>query len=1424
MEKVYWNNENLPSLVTLDNVMNSIRNHDIREGLLYEAVTIEDIIADSDGVIVTDGIVTPLSRLQAKIFAMQRVMNSVAKEGLKVVGDAQISDPFMRLGTANIAVIFQLEDGQTISVFFHNPDVNPKTITGSDTLISFKWLLNKKDVSIVVAPERGQEINVRQVAMRIMRLAEKNSVAFQRQNAQSAARKEKLAALKSEIEEKRTALSVKLKEIEELEAFNARSETDKAIDEEEYQKNVAHYETIAQELEEHYGVNDNFWESSIAEIQSIPTALAERLEIGLEEANFHYERYIFKAKRLGLTKVADILESQQRTGQLLTAFVSRIFDGEDMFNKALQESYNQDAINSLGKPAQKFVTDLRAVFGYTEPQQEQIIELSGNEFVNGDKDFTIKENKTALRDEVRGYLENLIGKTEKGKEPKGKIVHNIALDRDVLLSTRGMNEMLNWSADPRKLKAIAAIEDIIRTAKPEAGTNPRQDNEKRENKPFALAYYHLKAKVSIAGEELPPVRVIFEEDDKGLLHYDFIIQKEKVALDSIGTSPHDTKPWNEPIGNATYVDKSTTILDGTQGEFVLNLFFLDKDGNVIPDEDEVLPEDEAKSQQSDFLGATGVQSKAEDNSIKLTGNELGDFDISTDEGKKALREAAFNHLVKLADNGDTVFCKAVNAEVGFNKAGVKKFKSLGANPIKNQLAAAIKQVIQNAELVRKDIPSYDTDEQKRNITYSVVKTKVTVSGEDYGVRTVLRKLEDGQYQYDVQVKDNFEMIMDSANENGLWAARLTKSDVPQSVSNQDLSLDSDNTTPLFDSVQAENIKLAIAYVNSLDHQVVLDDTSLAKETLESTLAMLQNNLPINVKEGNFEQAKLESEHIQSIKEALITLDSADDDGYVLNLFVYDKDGNLLADEYITDNGDKDIGRSGNKHILIRDAMSVLKKDVFSNKIANTVLALNVDSGYFEVIKNTRKAVDDFVRSNSNVELFQYPDVNRLSKHIRYIKGEENKEAADILERIGYTVDRRDPDDFTKGFYIGQEFLLKGATGKFMEASFKLIEFRGLNMGAEEPFAVLQMGNTIHSEPVSKLTEKITNRDVLIFSGDDKQEEAQEIQAKFKQQFESLKDEIKLFLEQNKYEYNPIDWTYIKSTHNGEIVAYLTDTNINVDLKVKDTPLNKNVVESHIFRFNEISATKIIDELKRMESRDLSEALATYQEEQNMQQQKIWAAFGLNTKSKETPMTENQEGKEDLSVHSNDELQYEQKLDAKANRKYAITAEMKDQFIQLCRQYGYDDGYLSDVSIGNTVFYIEKEMNDAKVSIEAAFKGSQVERHQDNYYDFTVSGDKANDIQSEWFYTNDFAEALKWGNEWLAKLDSDDKDKSIMKETESSADFQFLQDIIDGKVDVVADSFEDEFEPIVERLGEEHELVKQALEVYAQTIEKFTAGE
>ncbi|MFZ4504087.1 MAG: hypothetical protein ACOYM1_09060 [Methylovulum sp.] len=40
----------------------------------------------------------------------------------------QLSEPFTQHGSANVACIFELTDGQTISVFFHNPDTTPKKI------------------------------------------------------------------------------------------------------------------------------------------------------------------------------------------------------------------------------------------------------------------------------------------------------------------------------------------------------------------------------------------------------------------------------------------------------------------------------------------------------------------------------------------------------------------------------------------------------------------------------------------------------------------------------------------------------------------------------------------------------------------------------------------------------------------------------------------------------------------------------------------------------------------------------------------------------------------------------------------------------------------------------------------------------------------------------------------------------------------------------------------------------------------------------------------------------------------------------------------------------------------------------------------------------------------------------------------------
>ncbi len=204
MKRTFWHNDATPVENTLDRVMYEIKFDDI-EGLLLDSVSLADIIEDSDGLMAFDALITPYARLPARMDVIKRVM---IRAGTTVQPlNVQTSEPFMQNGTANVAAIFELSDGQTISIFFHNPDTTPKKILPTDELISWKWLLNKKDITIVVAPEKGLDLNPRQVAVRIMKLAEKNSASFIRSNGKRAERMQALEDLKTEI----TGLEMDLK-------------------------------------------------------------------------------------------------------------------------------------------------------------------------------------------------------------------------------------------------------------------------------------------------------------------------------------------------------------------------------------------------------------------------------------------------------------------------------------------------------------------------------------------------------------------------------------------------------------------------------------------------------------------------------------------------------------------------------------------------------------------------------------------------------------------------------------------------------------------------------------------------------------------------------------------------------------------------------------------------------------------------------------------------------------------------------------------------------------------------------------------------------------------------------------------------------------------------------------------------------------
>jgi|26BtaG_2_1085354.scaffolds.fasta_scaffold03570_1 hypothetical protein len=103
-------------------------------------------------------------------------------------GEVQVTNvtqtkPFKRQGVSNVAFVFDLSDGQKLSIWFHNPDSTPTKLMPSDIMISWKWLLNKRDVTAVLSPKNGDNVQLPMLASRIMRLANKNSKRFKRTQA-----------------------------------------------------------------------------------------------------------------------------------------------------------------------------------------------------------------------------------------------------------------------------------------------------------------------------------------------------------------------------------------------------------------------------------------------------------------------------------------------------------------------------------------------------------------------------------------------------------------------------------------------------------------------------------------------------------------------------------------------------------------------------------------------------------------------------------------------------------------------------------------------------------------------------------------------------------------------------------------------------------------------------------------------------------------------------------------------------------------------------------------------------------------------------------------------------------------------------------------------------------------------------------------
>jgi hypothetical protein len=184
---------------------------------LYDTATVDGICqvlfegAETDQY---DAIISQVSRMDGLSNRILVAMNQAADK-VKPVKVTK-TDPFKKNGVVNIAQIFELDDGQTVTIVYHNPDSTPTKLDPKDTVTSWKFLLNKRDVSAVLQPKSGKDVQIPVLAKRMMMVVEANSARFKRNQERQLKAENTLVELQKIEQEKQAELLQLDQEIEEL--------------------------------------------------------------------------------------------------------------------------------------------------------------------------------------------------------------------------------------------------------------------------------------------------------------------------------------------------------------------------------------------------------------------------------------------------------------------------------------------------------------------------------------------------------------------------------------------------------------------------------------------------------------------------------------------------------------------------------------------------------------------------------------------------------------------------------------------------------------------------------------------------------------------------------------------------------------------------------------------------------------------------------------------------------------------------------------------------------------------------------------------------------------------------------------------------------------------------------------------------------
>lgn len=458
-----------------------------------------------------DSIMETVNRLPMLKDRLFRAMSQASNETLSVTNVTQ-TKPFKRGGVVNVAFVFDLSDGQKLSIWFHNPDSTPSKLLAGDMMVSWKWLLNKRDVTAILSPVNGQTVKIPTLARQMMLLASKNSKNFKRAQERKAKRDADINEAQSNIEQKKQTI-------------------------EQLDKDIA--------------------------------SLKDQIDAAMQQN---------KSK-------ANIDTTENA-------------DGEPAYIPAPDEMTVSTSSNVA--------------------EDEAKVELSGNELGSFDE---TKKGLIDLRSKAKDVFNSIAGswidcpalEDDEGENAK------------VEIRKRGIKKFISHSADPRKLKLVAKIEDIIATA-----TNATwQENIKVSNKPMASGYYHLENTIKL-GEELIKLRVVVEKDVKdGLLHYDLLVPKNK-SFDSLQENDNKKMPETAIPDHDSGVASGTDNIKSNYADEVNMFDSIEDDCEINIEILEVIEQGNSSKQAEDnFVGTTDKSAKEQSITSELDPKEVPKSDVET---------------------------------------------------------------------------------------------------------------------------------------------------------------------------------------------------------------------------------------------------------------------------------------------------------------------------------------------------------------------------------------------------------------------------------------------------------------------------------------------------------------------------------------------------------------------------------------------------------------------------------------------------------------------------------------------------------------------------------------------------------------------------------------------------------------------------